>query len=197
MNNSLNKTVQFIIVCVLFPLGISSIFFNALKLSDNKTNNHFVGEDKLITVKNQEITEPKPNCHLPNIKSDNTNIEYSDNGNSLVRILNILPESDGSYMEVTLDSPGSINFERYFGNTSESFDNKFCYTIQDNTTPMAVGIFFGPRSKPGVLIPFNQMYKIGTFTGNKMYFSIPIDQDLYISTDKDVIPKTTINLLGK
>jgi hypothetical protein len=196
-SNTLNKLFQILIVCFLFPLGVGSGFYYLFKPSDTVTDKVFVGEDNFSKVKTEIKTGLKPQCQLPIIKSTNTNIEYADNGDSWVRLLDIMPISDGAYMEITLDSPGAINFERYFANTSESFATMFCTTTKDKTSPVAVSVFFGPQSKPGKTLDYKKLYKIGTFTGNKMYFSIPIDQDVYVSTDNDVLPKGKIDLIGK
>jgi hypothetical protein len=181
----------------MFPLGVGTGFYYLLKPADVKIDKVFVGEDNFSKTVTEPKLDTKADCQLPIIKSIDTNIEYADDGNKWHRMLNIMPITDGSYMEITLDSPGAINFERYFANSSEAFATKFCNTAKDFTTPVAVSVYFGPHAKPGITYPLSKFYKIGTFTGNKMYFSIPLDSDVYVTTENDVIAKDKIDIIGR
>jgi hypothetical protein len=189
MNLNLNKVFQILIVAALFPLGVGSGLYYLFKPNDVVKDTLVTKDDNFPKTKVDIVSNEKADCKLPFIKSDDTNLEYANNGKTWQRVLDIMPLKDGAYMEITLDSPGAINFERYFANSSSSIATKFCNTAKDNTTPVAVSVYFGPQAKPGVMLPFDKFYKIGTFTGKKMYFSIPIDQDVYVTTDQDVMEK--------
>jgi hypothetical protein len=166
----------------LFQIMIVTLLLNPAKTD---TANVITADDNFPKTKAEKIdiiSNEKADCKLPFIKSDDTTLEYANNGKTWQRVLDIMPLKDGTYMEITLDSPGAINFERYFANSSSSI-------AKDGTMPVALNVYFGPQAKPGVMLPFEKFYKIGTFTGNKMYFSIPIDQDVYVTTDNDVMNK--------
>jgi hypothetical protein len=186
----MNKLFQILIVAIIFPLSVGSGFYYLFKPADVVKDTMVTADDnfpKTNKTKVDIVSSEGADCKLPFIKSDDTTLEYANNGKNWQRVLDIMPLKDGAYMEITLDSPGAINFERYFANSSASIATKFCNTNKDNITPVAVSVYFGPQAKPGVILPFDKFYKIGTFTGKKMYFSIPIDQDVYVTTDQDVI----------
>lgn len=199
---NLNNLFQYGIITVLFPaIAIGSVYqlFKPFTYYTGIQNivghdKPFIGEDNFAKTKTEEyIPNSSTNCKIPMTNVDEGQLYYASSGNMSQRMLNILPNTEGSHMQITLDSPGVINFEKFNSSSSIEVNAKFCNTLINNITPVAVSIYFGPKMEVGAMFKLSDLYKVGTYTGNKMYISIPNNEDVYVTTDNDQVINNNSN----